>query len=159
MTDRGDRPRRGGALSNYWARLLKRVQKNQPDFAALHSFKILRKTAGQLVLEASDGETARVFLSHGKPVPSDPLLGAYTRPVFEKVFAANRKVRDRLAPMFAAAPDAFAKVRSGRSPNLSATKIDEIQALWQSGRKPEEIARITGVGRTTVYRYRPTVAA
>ncbi|MEM8738285.1 MAG: helix-turn-helix domain-containing protein [Planctomycetota bacterium] len=154
ITEKGKRPT-GQHIANAWAKLMKRTQQNNPDFAATYSFKHLRKTAGQLVREVSDGETAGVFLAHGQPVSSDGLLDAYTRRVFERVFQANAAVRERLAVMFAAAPDAFAAPRTGGSPNIPRATIDKIKRLWGEGVKATEIARIADVSRQTVYRYRP----
>lgn len=153
LTERGKRPDRQH-LANHWAKLLARTAKNEPDFTRNLSFKYLRKTAGQLVREASDGETAGVFLAHATPVVSDNLLDTYTRRVFDRVFAANQAAREELAGMFAAAPDAFTTPRSQGSPNISRTQIKKIQQLWEAGVKPVEIARTAGISRQTVYRYR-----
>jgi hypothetical protein len=89
-------------IPNLWKNLQRTVQKEQPGFRYL-PFKQLRKTAGQLVKEASDGEVAGVFLCHGKPVKSDILADVYTNRPFRKVFAALDQVEKHLVSMLAVA--------------------------------------------------------
>lgn len=106
-TKTGNKPSR---IPNLWKNLHRTVEKNlqktsekaQSGFRYL-PFKQLRKTAGQLVREASDGEIAGVFLCHGKPVKSDSLADVYTNRPFPKVFEALARVETRLLPMFATA--------------------------------------------------------
>jgi hypothetical protein len=157
MSERGNRPT-SQHVANQWNKLLQRTTRNEASFNSSLSFKYLRKTAGQLVREVSDGETAGVFLAHGTPVSSDDLLDAYTRRVFDRVFAANAAVRDLLSPMLAAATDAFATPRPAGSPNISRSKATRIKRLWRDNVNPTEIARIAGVSRQTVYRHRPKQA-
>jgi integrase len=62
-------------------------------------FKPLRKTGSNLVRQASDRDTAEVFLAH-----ADPTMGKYYhKPDFKKLAKALRKVRRMLAPVFDAA--------------------------------------------------------
>lgn len=93
-------------IANQWNKLLNRVSKHQPAFRRL-SFKHLRKTSAQLVRNVADGETAGVFLCHGRPVRSDDLLDAYTNRDFSRVHAALAKVHEQLRPMFATVDQAF----------------------------------------------------
>lgn len=83
-------------------------------------FKHLRKTGAQLVRQASDGEIAGVFLSHGQPVASDELADVYSNRPFARVAEALAKVHAVLAPMFAAAPKAFTVRAIGRGPQRQA---------------------------------------
>lgn len=87
-------------IANAWNGLRKRIKKAEPEFEGL-SFKHLRKTAGQLVRDASDGETAGVFLAHGHPVSTDLLSDRYSNRPFQKVFQALDQVHEVLEPMFA----------------------------------------------------------
>jgi integrase len=89
-------------IGHLWNRLLDRVQVDHPTFRRL-SFKHLRKTAGQLVRERSDGEISGVFLSHGRAVVSDDLADVYTNRPFGKVAATLEQVHRDLQPMFDAA--------------------------------------------------------
>jgi hypothetical protein len=93
-------------IANMWNRLLDRVQKQKPHFRRL-SFKYLRKTAGQLVRDRSNGEITAVFLCHGQPVAGDELSDDYTNRPFDKVAETLDGVRCDLQPMFDAVPDAF----------------------------------------------------
>ncbi|MGA2497437.1 MAG: tyrosine-type recombinase/integrase [Tepidisphaeraceae bacterium] len=82
-----------------WMRLIDRVQAAQPGFRRL-SFKHLRKTAGQLVRDRSNGEIAGVFLCHGQAVATDDLADVYTNRPFDKVGATLAIVHRDLLPMF-----------------------------------------------------------
>ncbi|MFP4145093.1 MAG: hypothetical protein ACLFV3_08100 [Phycisphaeraceae bacterium] len=99
-------------IANQWAALGERIESQEKKALTWWlSFKHLRKTAAQLVREASDGEIAGVFLCHGKPVASDCLADVYSNRPFDRVAAALKEVRGRLEPMFAAAPNAFCSSR------------------------------------------------
>jgi hypothetical protein len=106
-------------LANSWNRLLEQVCQTIPKFRRL-SFKHLRKTAGQLVRNRSDGEVCGVFLCHGKAVRTDDLADAYSNRPFAKVTAASQQVRQDLEPMFDAAPDAFTAGSTRRKPGPAA---------------------------------------
>ena len=70
-------------------------------------FKHLRKTAAQLVRDASDGEVAGTFLSHGQPVASDELANVYSNRPFDKVATVLSKVHGKLGRGFKSVPDSF----------------------------------------------------
>lgn len=151
LTEKGTRFD-GNAIANRWNRLLKRIRADHPNFRRL-SFKYLRKTAYQLVLEAiKSHEVAGAFEARSR-LSSDLHEGAYGRRLFAKVFEANALVRERLQPAFLAAPDAFRKPRSKGSPNVSPGKIAEIQRLGQEDLSVPNIAEQVGVSRQTVYRW------
>jgi len=96
LTDRG-RPYTRQRISNAWGGLGRRIEGGQGDPPSWWlPFKHLRKTAAQLVREASDGEIAGVFLSHGKPVASDDLADAYSNRPFDRVALALGTVRTQL---------------------------------------------------------------
>ncbi len=153
LTEKGNRPT-AQHIANTWNRLVKRVQKDQPDFRHL-PFKFLRKTAYQLVKEASGSEeVAGAFQARGR-LSSDQYASAYGRRLFGHVFEANLQVHEQLQPMFAAAPDAFDGPRKRGGANITPARIEGIQRLWREGVRPAEIARVTGTTRQTVYRYRP----
>ncbi|HAI13571.1 MAG TPA: hypothetical protein DCM28_17830, partial [Phycisphaerales bacterium] len=151
LTEKGKQPNRQH-FANAWNKLLNRIRQDKKDFRKL-PFKHLRKTAYQLVLEASGSqEIAGTFESRSQ-LSSDEYAEVYGRRLYERVFEANQKVHERLAPMFASAPNAFTQPRTKGGPNLSKGKIDQIKRLKTEGVKPAEIARITGVSTTTVYRW------
>lgn len=109
-------------IANTWVTLRKRIERTtgQPCEWWL-SFKFLRKTAAQLVRNFSDGEVAGCFLSHGQPVATDDLADVYSNRPFAKVAEALGKVEKQLAPMFDAAPGAFASSKMGRGASKRAT--------------------------------------
>ena len=105
-------------ISNAWSTLRKRIERETgqaPDWWL--PFKHLRKTGAQLVRQASDGEVAGVFLSHGQPVATDDLADAYTNRPFDKVAAALEDVHKELSPVFSAAPKAFEVDLIGKGPS------------------------------------------
>lgn len=106
--NRYDAPTKGNhpnfQIPNSWFRLTHQVRKTQPGFRAL-SFNKLRKTAGNLVRQAADGEIAAVFLCHGTPVKADELLDLYTNRPYAKVFAAVDRVGDKLRPLWSEVSD------------------------------------------------------
>jgi hypothetical protein len=138
-------------ISNAWNRLLERVQADHAFFRSL-SFKHLRKTAGQLVRNRSDGEISGVFLCHGRAVKSDDLTDVYTNRPFDRVAGALQQVRVDLQPMIDAAPDAFSKRMGATAPNITRMTIDRIQELHARGVRPIGIARLAGVSVQTVYK-------
>jgi hypothetical protein len=160
LTERGQ-PMQSQHIANQWRRLVGRIRADDKtkDFRFL-PFKHLRKTAGQFVRDAADGEIAGVFLAHGQPVRSDELSDVYTNRPFAKVAEALAKVHDRLAPMFAAAPaDSFTAPRKRGGTKVSRGTVDRIQQLAQEGMNPTLIAKTTGLSRPTVYRHLRTAAA
>ena len=110
-------------IPNIWAGLLRRVRKDHPEFRKL-SFGKLRKTAGDLVKQFSNGEVAGVFLRHGKVVKTDDLIDLYTNRPFGKLFVALREVEEYLQPVFAAAPETpFPEKRKKGGPNITPGQI------------------------------------
>jgi hypothetical protein len=110
VTERGE-PYDRQRIANAWRTLGDRLD---PAGQWWLSFKYLRKTAYQFVLNASNGEVAGIFNFRGHAVESDPLADKYgTRP-FERVDAALNIVRGELQPMFDAAPTAFTSNRIGQ---------------------------------------------
>lgn len=140
-------------ITNNWSALIRRIRKDVPDFRQL-PFKFLRKTSAQLVREVSDGETAGVHLCHGTPVRTDSQLGAYSNPVFARVYKAHDDVRARLAAVFDAVPEPFAGGKLGGGGNLSVATIERIRKMLSDGYSASEVAKIVGVSRQTVYRNR-----
>ena len=103
-----DKPTSGGnpnmQIPNRFSALIRRIQKTEEGKTFIRRpFKILRKTAGDMVRRYSDGEVAAVFHSRGQSVRIDDLADAYTTRPFGKVFRALRDVEQYLAPMFQAA--------------------------------------------------------
>lgn len=152
VSEKGKRMRRSRIVS-VWRSLYDRVRKDYPNFKFL-PFKFLRKTAGQMVQDLSDGETSGVFQCRGKRVETDELSDRYTRRDFRKVFEANARVRQHLQPMFDAGPaEPFSGDKKQGGNNISLGTIDRIKDLDRQGMKPDEIIRTVGVSRATVYRH------
>jgi len=91
-------------IPNAFARLIRRVQESDEgkDFVR-RPFKMLRKTAGDLIRRHSDGEVTAVFHCRGQAVRIDDLADAYTNRPFGKVFRAIQEIEQYLKPMFDAA--------------------------------------------------------
>jgi hypothetical protein len=150
QTSGGNRNQR---IPNIFDSLLRRVKKDHPDFKRLSLGK-LRKTAGDLVKQFSDGEVAGVFLRHGKVVKTDDLADVYTNRPYGKMFAALRKVEEYLQPMFEATPvDPFPEKRKMGGPNITPGQIQRIRKMRRQGYKVWKIAEVVGVTRQTVHRY------
>ncbi len=132
--------------------LLRRIQKDKPEFRKL-SFNKLRKTGANLVRRFSDGETAAVFLCHGRPVKADALLDLYTDRHFDKVFAALDRVAEYLAPMFAGVADPFPADGKKHNPSVSLGQIKRMRALRAQGFTVRKVAEDVGVTAETVRRY------
>ena len=86
------------SIANAWASLRRRIISADSHFPKL-SFKYLRKTAAQMVRDVSDGETAKVLLCHGSPVPEDELLEMYSVRSFAKCDEALKRVRAHILPV------------------------------------------------------------
>jgi hypothetical protein len=144
---------RNNKIPNAWGKLLGRIRKDRSEFRKL-SFNKLRKTAGNLVRQFADGETAFVFLSHGTPCKAGDLLDLYTNKNFNKVFLALDAVRLHLAPMFArvAVPFPAADAKEER-PALSRGTISKSRRLRQQGFKVAKIAEEIGISEGPVRRY------
>lgn len=140
---------RSQIFNNKWNALLKRVQKDHPDFNR-YPFSSLRDSASDLVRQVSDGETAAVFLMHGKPVKQDDLLDLYTKRPFGKVFEALRKVEKKLQPMFEAAPENVTEQPAQQYTPLG--KQERIIELKKQGKNVSDIATEVGVSKATVTR-------
>ncbi len=138
-------------ISNTYKKIHKRIKKDLPNFRCL-PFKYLRKTAGQMVQDVSNGEVAAVFMSRGKRVVTDELIDRYTRRPFDKVFEALATVRVMLQPMFDEGPALpFNGDQKGKS-YISLGTTKKITDLLLAGEHKEEIARQLKVSRATVYR-------
>jgi hypothetical protein len=139
-------------IPNLWRDgLLMRIQRDYPKFRPLSIGK-LRKTAGNLVKRFSDGEISGVFLCHGNPVKSDTLQDIYTNRPFGKVFKANMKVAEYLAPMFAKCDEPFPSKQKKGGANITRQQVAKIQQLRSQGVSPTLIAEQVGVSPQTVHR-------
>ena len=131
----------GAYIPNRWATLLKRIRLDHPSFRKL-SFNKLRKTAGNLIRQASDGEISGIFLCHGQAVKTDDLADVYTNRPFKKVFEAQDRVWESLKDIFTGEVYSETKISIGT--------IKKIQALHQKGLSVSEIAKQCGVAESTV---------
>ena len=143
---------RASRIANLWnADLTRRIKKDKAEFRVL-SFNKLRKTAGNMIRDLSDGEVAGVFLCRGEPVRTDTLIDIYTNRPFAKVFKAIRLARERLQPVFQFRAE-WPEERKKGGLNISLAKVEQIQRLHAAGVRVEEIARQVGVHKMTVYRH------
>ena len=97
--------------------------------------------------QVADGETAGVFLRHGKPVKTDELIGVYTNPVFERVFEAQGKVFEKLKDVFQPKIDKVVPRK------LSRETIAEIIREKKAGTKTKFLAKKYEVSETTIRYY------
>ena len=118
-------------------------------------FGSLRKTTADYLRRNHGGEVASVFLSHGHLFEGDKLLEAYTNRPYGKLFKALDNLKDELSPMFESVPNPFPETEKKGGSNISPTKIKEIERLAKAGKSKDEIAKLVGVHRTTVYRHVP----
>jgi hypothetical protein len=137
---------RNTKIANAWTTLLRRIRKDDAGFRKL-SFNKLRKTAGDLVRELADDETASMFLCHGQTV-ADDLLERYTNRKFGRVHHANDLMAAYLAPMFAKSADPFPAVT--RKPAISVGTTKRMRQLRAKGFRISKIAEILGVSEQTV---------
>jgi len=106
------------------------------------SFCKLRKTAGNLIRDNSDGEIAGIFLCHGQAVKTDDLADVYTNRPFKKVFTAQDRVWEFLKDIFEGEAVKECKISIGT--------IRKIKALHAEGVPVKEIAERCGVAESTV---------
>ena len=143
---------RASRIANLWnADLTRRIRKDKTEFRVL-SFNKIRKTAGNMIRDLSDGEVAGVFLCHGEPVRTDTLIDIYTNRPFAKVFKAIRLARERLQPVFEFRAE-WPEERKKGGLNISAGKGRADPTTAREGMRVEEIAQQVGVHRMTVYRH------
>ena len=138
-------------VSNVWYRLIRRVQKDHPEFPS-YSFNKLRKSSATRILEIADAETASMILAH-KTIGEDELLHHYALLPWEKLFEAQRKLGEQLAPILAAGgPDPWS--RRDRT-SLGLAKVKRLKELRAQGVPPREIAKTLKVSVATVHRLAP----
>jgi hypothetical protein len=132
---------RGAYIPNRWSTLLRRIRVDYPEFRKL-SFNKLRKTAGNLIRQFSDGEIAGIFLCHGQAVRTDDLADVYTNRPWQKVFEAQDRVWEYLKDIFIGECYAETKISIGT--------INKIKALHRQGLSASQIAEQCGVTESTV---------
>ena len=136
-------------IRNSWNRLLGRVRAENPDFPRL-SFGKLRKTSATWVRKLGGGETASVFIAHGKAT-GDTLLDRYADRNFRKLFRCQRKIWGKLSEHLAGEfPEPVRRQPTSR-------RIDEaakarMRALRRQGRTLTDIAELMGTSVPTVSR-------
>lgn len=131
-------------IPNAWNRLIKRIQKDNPEFKFL-PFHCLRKTGANLIRKIADGETSKVFLRQGKPVPNGDQLEFYTTPAFKKVFTAQKRLWRRY---FSKIFTNLYEVKVSRK--LTNAQIAQIKSQKKCGIKTAFIAKQFNVTPNTV---------
>lgn len=135
-------------FANAWTRLLKRVQKSDPEFPIL-PFGTLRDTLPDLLRHRESDDLASLCLAHGQPFHGDNLLECYGNRPFGRLHEALRRMHACFAPVFAAAPDdPTEEVKQ----YLPVAVREKVRALIAEGKKAPTIAKECGVSPMTVYR-------
>ncbi len=153
-----DEPTKGNnannQISNRWDSLTEKIRKDaeHANFREL-SFNKLRKTAGDLIRSASDGEIMRVFHCRGKPVTKDQFSDLYSNRPFKKVFEAIDIVGQQLRPLWSSVGEPFPEQRKKGGSNISVGKIRRIQEMRRQGYRVAYIAEKVGVSKQTVSRH------
>jgi hypothetical protein len=136
-------------IANTWYRLLDRIRVDHPDFPR-HGFNSLRDTSANMIREIAGEEVTSMHLTH-KHQSEDRNLGSYTNPPLKRLFRAQRKLEQKLQPVFDAAPkEPFAPQMRAYVPRST---IKKIQKMKKEGASISGIARAVKVSRTTVYRH------
>ena len=155
LTDSGKplwRKTKAGNYSNgvtrYWTRLVKRIQRDDPEFPS-YSFGKLRKTAATRILQLADAESASLILAH-KTLSEDELLIHYVQLPWEKLYEAQEKFGKVMSPLLQL--DRLAFVRPTKN-YIGLKKSEQILELHEQGIKKSEIAEALGVSVMTVYRH------
>jgi len=155
LTDSGKplwRKTKAGNYSNgvtrYWTRLVERIQRDNPEFPS-YSFGKLRKTAATRILQLADAESASLILAH-KTLSEDELLIHYVQLPWEKLYEAQEKFGEAMAPLLQLDRPAF--VRPSKT-YIGLKKSERIVELHEQGVKKSEIAKALGVSVMTVYRH------
>ena len=155
LTDSGKplwRKTKAGNYSNgvtrYWTRLVERIQRDNPEFPS-YSFGKLRKTAATRILQLADAESASLILAH-KTLSEDELLIHYVQLPWEKLYDAQEKFGEAMAPLLQLDRPAF--VRPAKT-YIGLKKSEQIVELHEQGVKKSEIAKALGVSVMTVYRH------
>ena len=140
---------RGRDIPNIWYRLLDRICVDHPNFPR-HGFNTLRDTSSTMIREIGSGELASMHLTHKHQSP-DRNLRRYTNAPLKRLFKVQKKLEEKLKPVFDAAPEEpFApQRRTYKGRNV----INQIRKLHAEKMPVAEIARTLKVARTTVYRY------
>lgn len=136
---------RCSAVSNIWARLIKRVQKSDASFPA-YSFNTLRKTCTARIIQIATPDVASMVLAHGT-ISEDELLQHYVNTPWEKLFTAQRKLEKKITALFA---DVVNPWEAKRIPKLPLATHERIKAMHHKGHSTASIAAKLGVGTTTV---------
>jgi hypothetical protein len=138
-------------VSNIWYRLVRRVRKDHTEFPSF-SFNKLRKTSATRILEIADAETASMILAH-KTIGEDELLHHYALLPWEKLFEAQRKLGEQLAPIVGiGGPDPW--TRRTRS-YMGMAKVKRLLELREQGMPPKQIAEKLGISVASVHRLAP----
>ncbi len=135
-------------VSNIWYRLVRRVQKDDPEFPS-YSFNKLRKTSATRILEIADAETASMILAH-KTIGEDGLLHHYALLPWEKLYTAQRTLEERLGSVLEAGGSDPWATKPKTFIGLAKTK--KLVELRRAGVAASVIAKRLRISLATVYR-------
>ena len=134
-------------VSRQWKRLINRVRKDYPDFPK-YSLGKLRKTAATRILMLAGAAEASLVLAH-RTISEDELLECYVQVPWEKLYEAQIKFGEEVAPFLKTEQPAF--VRQPKN-YIGLKKIELIRQLHTAGVPVKEIAKAAKVSKMTVYR-------
>ena len=138
-------------ISNAWSGLLRRVSRRHPDFPR-HSFKVLRKTAAELVQGPGGGDSQVIAImeARAKRTVLDDQADRYYSRRFDDVYRANTAVGVYLEPLFAAAPEAFRGTRTRPMRKIGPEAAERMRLLIDAGVGVADVALKFGCAPATV---------
>jgi len=146
QTKGGNRRR---SIPNLWKRLIKRIQKDHPDFRFL-PFNSLRDTSASLVRRYSNGEVASLHLAH-RHQSDDRNLRRYANANHKLHFLTLRRLERKLRSVFqAGGEDPWGKKKRNY---IGLDKVRRINELRSQGVSVARIAKDVSVSIPTVYRH------
>lgn len=140
-------------FTNVFNRLIKRVQKSDPDFRRL-SFGTLRDTLPNILRTRHSSEMASICLAHGS-TSGDKLIDCYTNKPFGRFHGLMRTAREYVGAVFEAAPDDPVEARAKQY--LPLKTRERVRAMLAAGMGATKIAKECGVSPMTVYREKENV--
>jgi hypothetical protein len=135
------------SFANMWYRLIKRVQKSQPDFPRL-PFGSLRDTLPDVIRHRYSDDLASLCLCHGSPSKADSLLECYSNKPFGRLHTAIRELESHFSPVFDAVEDPFDKSKH----YLPIEVKEQVRLMLSENRRAAEIAEFCGVSVAMVHR-------
>ncbi|QDV69001.1 hypothetical protein Poly24_27150 [Rosistilla carotiformis] len=142
-------------FTNTFNRLIKRVQKSDPEFRRL-AFGTLRDTLPNILRIRHSSEMASLCLAHGSTYRGDKLIDCYTNKPFGRFHDLMRSARNHLEPVFQASPEDPTAAPIQQYIPLNVRR--KIQEMLDSKTPASKIATECGVSAATVYREKERIS-